>query len=224
MTILLHSLCGADNANRFSPHCWKVIMALDHKGLAFEERAVPFTEVPNVEDGASKTVPVIRDGSKVVADSFMIAAYLEETYPDRPSLFGGEGGEAMARFVEGWCQTQIHGGIAGIAMKDVHDCLAPKDQAYFRASREKMIGRTLEAHAENRAAAIAAFPARFEPLRFMLKRQPFIGGVSPLFPDYIVFGALKWLDLVSGSLFLPADDPVADWYARVAKARSAVSG
>jgi len=37
-------------------------------------------------------VPIIQDGDKVVKDSFAIAQYLERTYPDRPSLFGGPGG------------------------------------------------------------------------------------------------------------------------------------
>ncbi len=39
-------------------------------------------------------VPIIQDGDNVVNDSFAIAQYLERTYPDRPSLFGGPGGAA----------------------------------------------------------------------------------------------------------------------------------
>ena len=39
-------------------------------------------------------MPIIQDGGKVVNDSFAIAQYLERTYPDRPSLFGGPGGAA----------------------------------------------------------------------------------------------------------------------------------
>ncbi len=41
-------------------------------------------------------VPVIVDGNKDgkwVNDSWAIAKYLEETYPDRPSLFDGPEGE-----------------------------------------------------------------------------------------------------------------------------------
>ena len=34
------------------------------------------------------------------AGDYAIALYLEETYPDRPTLFGGEGGKAMARFID----------------------------------------------------------------------------------------------------------------------------
>ena len=39
----------------------------------------------------SEKVPVLLDGETAVVDSWTIANYLEDTYPDRPSLFGGEG-------------------------------------------------------------------------------------------------------------------------------------
>ncbi|MCY0094511.1 glutathione S-transferase family protein [Hoeflea ulvae] len=214
MTIILHELVGADPARPFSPHCWKAVMALAHKGLPFERSNVCFTKVPEVEGGVSKTVPVIRDGDQVVSDSFMIAAYLEETYPDRPSLFGGEGGQAMARFVESWTNTVLHGVMRDIAMKGIHDALAPVDQAYFRSSREARVGKTLEQMVEGREAALAALPGTLMPVRVTLKSQPWIGGSSPLFADYIVFGALQWVRLTSNARLLEADDPVKDWFER----------
>jgi hypothetical protein len=36
MRILLYELVGSDPRRPFSPHCWKIAMALAHKGLAFE--------------------------------------------------------------------------------------------------------------------------------------------------------------------------------------------
>ncbi len=214
MTIILHELVGADPARPFSPHCWKVVMALAHKGLPFERNNVCFTKVPEVEGGVSKTVPVLRDGSQVVSDSFLIAAYLEETYPDRPSLFGGEGGQAMARFIESWTNSVLHGVMRDIALMDIHDALAPADQAYFRSSREARMGVTLEQVAEGREAALKALAGTLMPLRVTLKAQPWIGGLSPLFADYIVFGALQWVRMTSTAKLLEADDPVADWFER----------
>jgi len=214
MTIIFHDLVGADPARPFSPHCWKVTLALAHKGLPFERKNVCFTKVPEVEGGVSKIVPVIRDGSQVVADSFLIADYLEQTYPDRPSLFGGEGGRAMSRFIESWSNSTLHTALAGIAMKDIHDVLEPEDQAYFRQSREARMGKTLEQIVEGREAAIAGFSAKLMPLRLTLKSQPWIGGSSPLFADYIVFGALQWARVTSSAKLLEADDPVQDWFER----------
>lgn len=214
MSIVLHELVGADAARPFSPHCWKAVMALAHKGLDFERNPVCFTDVPKVEDGVSKTLPVIRDGSRVVADSFLIADYLEETYPERPILFGGEGGQALARFVESWTQSTLHPALNVIALAEIHDLLAPEDQAYFKPSRETRLGMTFEEVADHRQAQIEGFSAKLTPLRVMLKSQPWIGGSSPLFADYIVFGALQWVRIVSSAKLLETGDPVHDWFER----------
>lgn len=214
MPLILHTLSGADLDRPFSPHCWKVVMALRHKGLEFEERPSAFTAIPQLEGGFSKTVPILNDNGHLVKDSFAIALYLEEVYPDRPSLFGGEGGKALSRLVEGYSQTIVHPGVTMIAVKDIHDMLAEKDQVYFRSSREAYLGKTLEDLHANRASQIAAFPARLDPMRHMLKVQPFIGGDSPLFADYILFGALQWARLTAGDGLLAADDPVLRWFER----------
>ena len=214
MSRTVYTLCGADSARPFSPHCWKTVMSLRHKGLDFQEIPLPFTEIPKVENGVSKTVPILRDGDRLIADSFAIALYLEETYPARPSLFGGESGKALARFVESYSQTTIHPAVTRIAIQQIHDMLDPHDQAYFRESRKERLGRTVEEVATGRDAEIEAFPATLKPLRYMLGHQPFIGGQAPLFADYIVFGALQWLKITSGSVHLPADDPVLDWFER----------
>ena len=211
MTIRLYELVGSDPRRPFSPHCWKIAMALAHKGLAFECVPTRFLEVPQVEGGASKIVPVIRDGDKVVADSFAIALYLEETYPQRPSLFGGEGGKAAARFIERWSQLTVHPFPGGAALLDIHDRLDPPDRAYFRQGREVRYGKPLEQVVAGREERLAGFRAALEPLRSMLSYQPFIGGSGPLFGDYIVFGAFQWVRVFSPLAVLAAYDRVAAW-------------
>jgi glutathione S-transferase len=214
MTILLYDLVGEDHARPFSPHCWKTMISLAHKGLEYRRMPTPFTSVPAVEGGVSKTVPVIRDGDKVVADSFAIALYLDDAYPDSPTLFGGDGGKAMARFIERWSQLTIHPYLGAAALTDIHARLAPPDQAYFRDSREKRYGKPLEEVSAPREAQLAAFRASLEPLRSMLTYQPFIGGDAPLYPDYIVFGAFQWVRVMSPYQTLASDDPIADWFKR----------
>nr|WP_272211070.1 glutathione S-transferase family protein [Marinicella sp. W31]MDC2876958.1 glutathione S-transferase family protein [Marinicella sp. W31] len=210
----LYSLCGADGSVPFSPHCWKVVLALKHKGLDFEEKPVGFTEIPKLEGGFSKTVPILKDGDKLIADSFAIAIYLEQTYPDTPSLFKGEGGMAMARFVEAWTLSTLHPAITRIAVKHIHDMLLPDDQVYFRNSREARLGAKLEEVVTGREAEIMAFPEKCAPIRNMLKFQPFIGGREPLFSDYIVFGAFQWAALTGSTGLLDPNDPVSNWFER----------
>jgi glutathione S-transferase len=190
------------------------MISLAHKGLEYRRMPTPFTSVPAVEGGVSKTVPVIRDGDKVVADSFAIALYLDDAYPERPTLFGGDGGKAMARFIERWSQLTIHPYLGAAALTDIHARLAPPDQAYFRDSREKRYGKPLEEVSAPREAQLAAFRASLEPLRNMLTYQPFIGGDAPLYPDYIVFGAFQWVRVMSPYQTLASDDPIADWFKR----------
>jgi glutathione S-transferase len=144
MTIVLYDLVGSDTTRPFSPHCWKVAMALAHKGLDYRTMPTRFLEVPAVEGGASKTVPVIRDGGTVVPDSFAIARHLERAYPDRPSLFGGAGGEAHARFIERWSQLTIHPYLGVAALTALHGMQDEANAAYFRRSREARYGVALE--------------------------------------------------------------------------------
>jgi len=214
MTRLLYALAGADTARQFSPHVWKTVMSLAHKGLDYETVPVGFTAIAAIEGGATATVPLLRDGEKLVRDSFDIALYLDETYPDRPSLFGGEGGKAMARFIENWSQSTLHMAVTRIAILDIHNLLGAADRKYFRRSREERLGASLEDIAAAGRAEIEGFAKKLQPLRNMLKVQPFIGGAGPLFPDYIVFGALQWLRTTAGTRVLEDDDAVALWFRR----------
>ena len=163
MTILLYDLVGADPARPFSPHCWKVAMALAHKGLAFERVPTPFTAVPAVEGGVSKTVPVIRDGEQ---GDRRIPSPSRNIWK-RPirivrACSAARAAMAMARFVERWSQLTIHTQMMGAIVLDIHGCLAPEDQAYFRAPREARLGRTLEAVVAGRETrARSRFPPRW---------------------------------------------------------------
>ncbi|MCV0397747.1 MAG: glutathione S-transferase family protein [Rhizobiaceae bacterium] len=214
MSIKLYELVGADPTRPFSPHCWKVAMALAHKGLEFESMPTPFTAIAAIEDGGHKTVPVLRDGGTVVSESFEIARYLEETYPERQSLFGGRGGEAATRFINQWAQRAVMAQLLPMILMDVHSTLAPEDQAYFRTSREKRFGKRLEELPQGRDGRLAGLRAGLEPLRAMLALQPYLGGEGPLFGDHIVFGAFQWARIVSPFQVLEADDPVTQWFDR----------
>ena len=213
MTIILYDLCGSNNA-RFSPYCWRAKMALAHKGLAFETRPTPFTEISGIDEGTHKTVPVIKDGNVVRRDSFDIALYLEEAYPDRASLFGGAGGAAAARFVESWGNATVNAGLVRMIVADVHARTESIDRDYFRDSREQRFGKPLEDVQADRGQAVEAFRASLLPLRMTLKRQPFVGGNAPLFVDYIVFGSFQWARVASPFQVLADDDPIREWFSR----------
>jgi len=156
MTITLYDLAGAEPDRRFSPFCWRIRMALAHKGLAVETVPWGFTEKDRLPQPNAGRVPVIVDGGTVVHDSTAIADYLEEHYADRPSLFGGETGRALARFVQNWTETVLQPGIIPLVVLDIHRHSRPQDQDYFRRSREERLGKTLEARRGCRRFALAS--------------------------------------------------------------------
>jgi glutathione S-transferase len=51
--------------------------------------------------------PIIDDNGKVTHETWDIANYLEDRFPDRPSLFGGVASKGMARFINVWSDTQL---------------------------------------------------------------------------------------------------------------------
>lgn len=215
MSLKLFELVGTDAARPFSPFCWRTRMALAHKGLSAESIPWRFTEKGAIAPHHSEKVPVLIDGETSVADSWAIANYLEDTYPDRPSLFGGEGGRAMGRMINAWGDIAVVGGIFPLIVADIPAQLAPVDAAYFRKSREARFGKPLEEVAAVRDKSLEGFRRSLEPLRQTLKTQAFLGGVAPNYADYIVFGGFQWARVVSPFKLLAADDPVHAWRERL---------
>lgn len=215
MAIVMYDLAGADPALRFSPYCWRIRMALAHKGLQVETIPWRFTDKEVIAFSGQGRVPVIRDGEAVVSDSWAIASYLEEHYPDRPSLFGGPAGQAHARFINAWADSVLVGGIARLVIRDIAEAIDPKDRDYFRASREPRFGTTLEAVQEDgRGNRLAAFRDSLTPVRLVLRAQPWLGGAVPSYADHILFGSLQWPRCVSRFELLAAEDPVRAWQER----------
>jgi glutathione S-transferase len=211
MSLKLFELVGADEARPFSPFCWRTRMALAHKGLSADSIPWCFTEKAAIASHQSEKVPVLLDGETSVADSWAIANYLEDRYPDRPSLFGGEGGRAVGRMINWWGDVAVIGGMFPLIVADIPGHLKPVDAAYFRKSREARFGKPLEEVVAGREQSVAGFRKVLDPMRLTLRTQPFLGGEAPNYADYIVFGAFQWARVVSPFRLLAEDDPVYAW-------------
>jgi len=144
MTIKLYDLAGAEDERRFSPTCWRIKMALAHKGLKFEAVPWRFTEKDAIAFSGQGLVPVLVDGSTTVYDSWRIALYLDEAYPERPLLMDSEQARGAIFVFKLWCERTIHPAVFQIIVLDLFAHLHDKDKAYFRESREKRLGITLE--------------------------------------------------------------------------------
>lgn len=211
MAIKMYDLAGADRDRRFSPYCWRVRMALAHKELEVETIPWRFIEKGEIAFSGQGTVPVMVDGETTVCDSWAIALYLEETYPDRPALFGSPQARAHALFVKFWDEKVLSPALGPIAILDVYNCLDEKDKPYFRETREARFGKSLEAVANNSPESLERLRTALAPLRETLRSQSFLAGDAPNFADYIVFARLQFARCTSPAQLLEPDDPVCAW-------------
>jgi hypothetical protein len=99
-------------------------------------------------------------------------------------------------------------------LKDIHDALGDTDQSYFRESREVRFGRKLEEIHAGVQSSTASFQRALDPVRRTLTMHEWLGGPSPRFSDYILFGSLMWLRTIHGSLPLVTGDGVYGWFER----------
>ncbi|MEO8144487.1 MAG: glutathione S-transferase family protein [Betaproteobacteria bacterium] len=215
MTIRHWELAGAEDDRLFSPNCWRVRMALAHKGLEAETVPWRFTEKDAIAFSGQGLVPVIRDGERHVHDSWDIAVYLDETYGDRTPLFESPQARALALFFKHWCERNVHPAVFRVILTDLFACVAERDKAYFRETREKRLGRTLEQVGAESKAALPALRGAFDPVRPVLVTQPFVSGAAPGFADYILFGPFQWARAVSPVRLLEPDDPMYAWRERM---------
>ena len=90
MGLVFHERIGLDG-RRISPFSWRIRYALAHKGLDPEVVPTRFADVSRIRAlSGQHYVPIVVNGREVVHDSWSIACWLEERYPEGPSLFGGD--------------------------------------------------------------------------------------------------------------------------------------
>lgn len=221
MAVTLYELQGADD-RRFSPYCWRIRMALAHKGIVPETVPVRFTEKDKIAFSGQPRVPVVVDNGKTIVDSWDIAGHLEDTYPDRPTLFPG--GRASARFFQEWANANLGPNISPLIILDIWKHLDPEDQVYFRESRETRLGRPLEEVSAGREERRQSLYDALAPVRGALEESPFLAGDQPAYVDYIVFGGFQWARCVSDFPLLDPGDPVHAWRRRMLESHDGLAG
>ena len=207
-------LAAAEDDRRFSPYCWRIRMALAHKGLEVETIPWRFTDKAAIAASGQDKVPVLQDGQAIVHDSWEIARYLDEKYPAKP-LFEGAQAKSLAHVFKFWVETALYQPIVRAIVLDLFAAIHEKDKAYYRESREKRFGRKLEELGAEPKKAIAELRTALLPVRQQLVQQPFVCGAKPAFADYVLFGVFQWSRAVSPQRLLEPDDPVFAWRERM---------
>jgi len=215
MSLKLFELVGTDAARPFSPYCWRTRMALAHKELSAVSIPWCFTEKAVIAPHNTEKVPILIVRETAVVDSWAIANYLEDSYPNRPSLFGGAGGRALARMLNWWGDVAVIGGMFPLIIADIPQHLKPVDATWFHQKFEARFGKPLVEVVAGRNKSVVNFRKSLDPLRLTLETQAYLGGDTPNYADYIVFGGFQWARVVSPFKLLAQNDPVYTWRERL---------
>ena len=212
--ITLWELKGRDG-RRYSMFSWRTKMALRHKGLEFESQPVLMSDKATIAFSGGKTVPIIKDGDKVVRDSWAIAEYLEDRYADRPSLFGGAIGRGMAQAFNTWADRTLLALLMPVIVFDLYERVDPGDDAFFRRQFEGFLRSTLEEARARRDEFAKRLDRQLEAWQAVLKRQPFICGAAPAYGDYILFSLFQWARIASPQDIIATGTLLDAWRGRM---------
>lgn len=222
MAITLYDLCGRDERLRFSPYCWRVRMALAHKGLELTSVAWRFLDKEALAFADYDKVPVLCDGDQVVTDSFEIMRYLDKAYPEAPVLGEGVSYQRVLLF-KYFVERSVNPALFRIIGMDLFAAVHPEDRSYFRETREVRFGCTLEEFHQPEQGKQQLKQA-LAPVRDLLRESAFLDGDAPSGSDYLLFGSMMWAHVVSTQAVVEPGDPVDEWFKRMLSVHNGAAG
>jgi len=197
-----------------SPFVWATKYALAHKGFDIDTVPGGFTGIPERTGGKTERLPAIVDDGEWILDSWLIAEYLDEKYPDRPTLIGDPSVKVLTQFLESWLWKTAISPWMTCFIVQYRDRSLPQDHEYVTTSRERMFGRKFEEIIVGREDRIPQVPPALEPLRGVLREHKWLGGESPNYADYRALAVFLFCASVADLPVLTDDDPLRDWIDR----------
>ncbi len=207
----LFEVVGENPKAHLSPYCWRSRMALAHKQLSFDSEPWHITEKQRIARSGGVTAPVLVDGEQWIRDSWNIATYLDDTYPV-PPLFAGPSGKAKSLFVNHWADNTLHPLIFRAVIAEQFPLTASCDKDYYQERTLRKFGQSVEDIGAEPETARRATMQAMNPLEATLVDTPFLGGASPDYSDYILFGTFQWARVVSLPPFWPTDSALHRWF------------
>jgi glutathione S-transferase len=213
-----------------SHYCEKTRWNLEAKGVPYEVRnLVPGVHRLTVKRLTGKrTVPMLLDRGKPIADSQAIAAHLEQAYPDKPLLPANEADRARALELEEYFDKNtgraVRQWMYGQLVKTPGSSVAVMLEAYSAPVR--LLGHALESRIEGLlrkqyrlnpegiATARSTILAAFDRIELETQSDP---------SRYLVGDALSIADISAASLLGPlVAPPGSTWDSKEGRARETV--
>lgn len=186
---------------------------LNFKGLPYE---TAWVEYPDIETTCKKigapptskrldgsplyTFPVIQDSSTgaVIADSVVIAEYLDATYPETPKLLPSGTKALQAAFII--AHWGALGGMLEFIRPAALQILNPPSEEYYRRTKFRSHTKAGPPEGKERAEKWAKAKEGFDLIASWLEKSegPFAMGDTITFVDFVVGGWLFWMRLGFG--------------------------
>ena len=192
----------------------KVRLILDYKGLAYRKLEVTpgIGQIDLYRLSGQRQVPVLQDGSQIIADSTAIAEYLERQYPDRPIIPTEPKLRGLTLLMEQWADESI-----GLNARKVLIGALNQDQSFRAAllpSSVPDVVRSLVGAVPGEFLSILGQGVGFGPdaiktateaikrdlasLCFLLHDQPYLVTDHPTLADFAVAAMSMYLKFPTG--------------------------
>ena len=199
-----------------SAYCWRVLLALEHKRLAYRSHLLKFDQQEHkapqmLAMNPRGQLPVLRDGDYVVFESLAVLYYLDRKYPE-PAIFGGsaEEGAVIMRVI---CEYQAYAEPS--LMQIVANLLYRRDPALASGMAEAM------------AEAMIRVASEARTIERRLAQSNWVVGENFSAADMVIYPDIRLLlralaqpaahELAARFLPLEVNDPaLGRWLARVA--------
>lgn len=199
----------------------KVRFILDYKGLTYRKIEVTpgIGQLDLFRLSGQRQVPVIKDGSQIIADSTAIADYLDETYPDRPIIPKEPKLRGLCLLIEQWADESIglnaRKALVGALNKDqsLRTAFLPSStpdvlRTFVGAVPREfldIVGLGVGMGPEAVKSAEAALKRDLTSLCFILMEQPYLVTDHPTLADFAVAALSLYIKFPAGNYLAIAD-------------------
>ena len=172
MTLLLYEHV-AENGQIVDPYSWRIRLALAHMGIKVKRVPIflnKFREIYIKEKLVN--LPTIIDGKRKIEGSWEVANYLERNFPESPSLFGGEVGTHLAKFIHSWAENNLLKHLYALIGDRVYNILDPGDRDLFEEFLKIKFDIRWDLLGFQREEKILGFRQSLDPFRLTMLDGP----------------------------------------------------